>query len=202
MFAIGMMSVNESPVHIFMLILTWGRAFMNFTSVLQSITEEKTLSYLGILEIPFLQGRLEWKYQAIQVHLCHLSVQVLLSILGALFHFDLYRKTIMYIMSRVSTNTDLQDRNASCRCSSLQGLPSTVFFWISLGSWIQFCWVQPLVISFEESYLCFKAVLQGLFYTVSLLPIIWNVNWLQGPKFTFLSVQICNFLIDGEHSVF
>lgn len=107
---------------------------MSFTSTLQSATEEKTFSYLGILGILFLQGCLEWKYQAIQVHLSLLSVQVLQSILGALFHFDLYRKRVMYIKPTVTTNTDVQNRNSSCRCSSLQGLPSTVFLVFSWPS--------------------------------------------------------------------
>lgn len=107
---------------------------MSFTSTLQSATEEKTFSYLGILGILFLQVCLEWKYQAIQVHLSLLSVQVLQSILGALFHFDLYRKRVTYIKPTVTTNTDVQNRNSSCRCSSLQGLPSTVFLVFSWPS--------------------------------------------------------------------
>lgn len=118
-----------------MFVLTRERACMSFTSTLQSAAEEKIFSYLGILGIPFLQGCLEWKYQAIQVHLSLLLVQVLLSILGALFHFDLYRKRVMYIRPTVTTSIDVQNRNTSCRCSSLQGLPSTALLVFSWPSW-------------------------------------------------------------------
>lgn len=104
---------------------------MSLISTLQSSTLEKTFSYLEILGIPFLQRGLEQQYQAIQVHLCLLLVQFLLSILGALSHSDLYKKTIMYIKLTASTNTDVQNRNTSCRCSSLQGLPSAVFLVLS-----------------------------------------------------------------------
>lgn len=122
-------------MHVFEFVLTRGRACMHFTSTLQSATEEKIFSYLGILGIPFLQGCLEWKYQAIQVHLSLLLVQVLLSILGALFHFDLYRKRVKYIRPTVTTSIDVQNRNTSCRCSSLQGFPSTALLVFSWPSW-------------------------------------------------------------------
>lgn len=122
-------------LHVFVFVLIRGRACMSFTSSLQGTTEEKIFSYLGILGIPFLQGCLEWKYQAIQVHLSLLLVQVLLSILGALFHFDLYRKRVMYIKPTVTTNTVVQNRNTMCRCSSMQGLPSIVLLVFSWPRW-------------------------------------------------------------------
>lgn len=70
----------------------------------------------------------------------------------------------MYIKLAVSTNTDVQNRNISCRCSSLQGLPSAIFLVLSWKLDRVLLNLALIHLFQRKQSFCFNALLQGLFY--------------------------------------